>query len=150
MAGEVVGGPPKFQQASAFGTEIEGIEVAKFTTANIPKQTAAIILQREGGSILPVDVATGIVTIEPVTLSRGKTDNSDLYDWWQNVLLGIQDQRLVTIVEKDTAGNAITRWPLGTCALASYDGGAFDATKGENVVESITLQPLNVGREKAA
>lgn len=145
----VIGGPPRFQQSAAFRVEIEGIAVAQFATANIPKQTADVIMQRQGGGRLPVDVATGNISTDKVTLTRGKTTNSDLWDWWQNVKAGQQDQRLVTVIETDTAGNDVTRWPLDTCALVSYAGGEFDNNKSENVVESIELQPIDLDRQAA-
>lgn len=146
---QVVGGPPRFIQSQSFSVEIEQVPTAKFTTCNIPKQSAEAVIQRQGGSLLPVDIATGNITIDKITLGRGKTDNPDLWNWWLNVKAGIQDQRLVTIVEQATDGTPVTRWPARLCALVSYEGGAFDANKSENLVESIELQPIDVDRQAA-
>lgn len=147
--GNQVGTPLTFWQKWSFIVEIEGVKVGGFTKCSEIKQTAGIVVQREGGSRLPVDKSTSTIDSEKLTLTRGASTNDELYQWWLNVKAGVQDKRNVSIVKQATDGSEIGRRNIKNAVIASYAEGDFDGTNNnENAMETVELEWIDVDRKE--
>lgn len=143
-----IGKALKYWQKWAFVVEIDGVKTAGFTKSSAIKQTIGIVEQREGGAIEVVDVSTSTVTNERITLSRGASNNNELALWWENIRAGHQDERNVSIVKQDGAGNELGRRNITGAKIASYEEGDFDGNNNnENAVETIELAWKRLSRK---
>ncbi len=145
-----VGQPLRYQQKWAFTVEVEGVVVAGFTKAGPLKQVQSVAEQHEGGSPTVVDVTPTKYKTEKVTLERGASNNSELWDWWANQKRGLQDKRNVSVVGQHPDGTAATRYNLKLCVILEFEAGDFDGkNETENVVEKLVIQPLDLDRKAA-
>lgn len=138
-----VGTPVTYYQKWDFVVEVEGLAVGGFSEATGLEIDQKIAIYREGGN--PGISAMSYTThdIKPVTLSRGGSDNTELYDWWENIRSGAQDLRSVSIVQQK-GGIAFKRTNYTLCAMTNYKTDGNDRSKEEeNVIESITFQPTD-------
>lgn len=143
----VVGAPRKFQKKFAFIVEIERVTSAAFTKCSELSAEVAKVEQWEGGKLIP-DKSPGRVTVSDVTLERGVADgDSDLYDWWLDVVRvsansGLptpQYKRPVDIIQLDRDQTPLKRWLLNGAWPTKMVVGEWDNEADENVVESMTL-----------
>lgn len=143
----VKGTPRKFHKKFSFVVEIEGIASAAFTKCSALEAEIAKVEQWEGGSLIP-DKSPGRVTVSDVTLERGVADgDSDLYNWWLEVVRMSANQGLVTpdykrpveIIQLDRDGSVIKRWALDQCWPTKMVVGEWDNDADENVIEMLTI-----------
>lgn len=143
----VVGTPRIFQKKFAFIVEIERIQSAKFTKCSELSAEIAKVEQWEGGSLTP-DKSPGRVTMSDVTLERGVANgDSDLYDWWLDVVKvsansGLKTpeyKREVDIIQLDRDQSVLIRWVLDGAWPTKMVVGEWDNEADENVVEMMTL-----------
>lgn len=134
---------PKFK----FTVQIDGIELGSFQSCTELASEFAQIEQWEGGAIIPYKTP-GRLTYDDVTLSRGVTGNTDLYQWHRSVgdavsgigLLGeVQIKRNLDIVQMDRVGGELRRWTLWGCWPKRYVAGDWDNDADENVIEQLVL-----------
>lgn len=138
----VIGQPVTYYQAWDFVVEIEGVAIAGFTGAKGLEFEVKTAKQMEGGVVSAVDISTTVVDYKPIVLTRGGSNNAELYDWSQAPLKGIQDKRNVSIVQQ-RQGVPVVRYNCEQCVLTAYKGPEFDRSKEEeNVIEEITMMPL--------
>jgi phage tail-like protein len=142
----IVGQPVNYYQKWDFVVEIDGTPAAGFTEATGLEIDQKIAIQREGGVPGIADIAYTSYDVKPITLSRGGSNETSLYDWWESIRSGVQDKRNVSVVQQK-GGVAVRRTNYTLCALTSYKDDGNDRSKEEeNVIESITLQPTEVKR----
>jgi len=129
-----------------FEVEIAGIVSAAFTTCGEIAVEVAKIEHHEGGSLIP-NKSPGRVTVPDVELTRGATDDQDLFAWMQQIVAvgSIQDdanfsyKRSIDIVQRDRSGGEVRRWTLVGAWPVRWKGGDWDNGADENVIESVTL-----------
>jgi phage tail-like protein len=143
----VKGTPRSFNKKFAFIVEIEGIEVAAFTKCSEISGEVAVVEQWEGGKLIP-NKSPGKLTVSDVTLERGVAKgDSDLYEWWLQVVSGSANKglvdddykRSVDVIQLDRDGSVIQRWTLDNAWPNKFVAGEWDNEADENLVESITL-----------
>ncbi len=141
MGNPVVGGPVVFHQAWDFVAEVGGVVIGGFSSAEGLEREHKVVVQLEGGQREPVDVSNTTTMAKPITLKRGASNNAELYQWSENVRLGIRDIRDVSIVRQRN-GTPVARFNCVGCALTTYKPGDLDRSKEEeNAVEEIAFQP---------
>jgi len=128
-----------------FVVEIAGVVFAGFQTCGEISVENAKIEHHEGGSLIP-NKSPGKVTVADVELTRGATQDKDLWDWMRQAIeLGAivsEDElkRSISIVQQDRAGNEIDRWDLINAWPVKFVASAgWDNDADENLMESITL-----------
>jgi len=133
-----------FYKKFKFRVEIQGVIWAGFQTCGDIAIEVATIEHHEGGSLVP-NKSPGRVTVPDVELTRGGTDDLDLYAWMQQVvaaggiLVDPSQKRSVDIVQQDRAGGELRRWTLINAYPVRWKAGDWDNGADENVIESITL-----------
>lgn len=127
-----------------FVVEIAGVVHAGFQTCSEIRINVATVEHWEGGSLI-ANKQPGRVTIPDVTLTRGATDDLDLWTWIQQVvgagtlLVDPNEKRSIDIVQQDRAGNELRRWTLVNCFPKEWKGGDWDNGADENVMEELVL-----------
>ena len=142
----IVGNPRSFHKRFSFVVEIDGLESAAFAKCSELSVEVAKVEYSEGGSLIP-NKSPGRLTFADVTLERGATHDSDLFDWFQDVAitssgLGLTDpnyKRNLDIVQKDRDGTTLRRWSLTNAWPVKFVAGEWDNESDENVIESVTL-----------
>ena len=136
-----------YDKAFAFKIEIDGLDVAWFNTCSSIKVSFDEIEYRSGGGVFPEDISPGIGKHEPVTLTAGKTNNDDLYNWSQQVgdeTSGVGDveaslKKMVDIIQLDRDGTERRRWTLENAWPKEFESGGWDGSKSENVMDKVVL-----------
>ena len=122
-----------------FRVEFDGMTLAAFRTCGPLEATTESVEEHEGGAQAPTK-EPGKLSFANVVLTKGKTDNTELYDWWKKVNIdGEDDKRNGSIVQTDRAGNEIRRYNLFGAWPARYKWGEWDATASENNIEELEL-----------
>lgn len=127
-----------YDKRFAFRVEIDGITVAAFETAGPWEATTERVKRREGGADAKNE--PGLVDYSVVTLTKGMTDNRELYDWWYNVNVNkVDDFRNGSLVQCDRAGNEIRRRDFTSAWPSRYKWGEHDSKASEDVIEEMDL-----------
>jgi phage tail-like protein len=139
--------PVKWDAQYGFLVEIEGVAVAAFTTASGLGAEAETIEYAEGSRAHSHKVP-GRVTYQPVTLTRGVTDDEDLYNWFIDTYNGAAGTgqvvpdvfRTLDIVQLDRDGSTLRRYTLKKAWCKSYAPGDWDANANEIRMEQVVLE----------
>src|SRR5687767_1749363 len=85
-----------------FEVQIDSTPVASFREVGGLSFTTDPVEYREGtDKPLHVRKLTGLRKFANLTLKRGYTQNHDLWNWYKNVLNGVEDRRNGAIILKD-------------------------------------------------
>jgi phage tail-like protein len=134
---------PKFK----FYIRIDGIQYASFQSCTELASEFAEIDQWEGGTLIPYKTP-GRITYDDVTLARGVTGNTELYEWHRSIGVAASGQGLVPehqfkrnveIVQQDRLGSILRTWVLWGAWPKRYVAGDWDNEADENVIEQIVL-----------
>lgn len=143
----VRGTPRRFHKKFSFIVEAEGIANVGFQKCSELSMEIGKVRQREGGDLVG-QIEPGLVEITDVTLERGKAEgDSDLYDWWTDVVRVSANRGLVTpnyerdvdIVQLDRDGTPILIWGLERAWPTKFVAGEWDNDAEENVIQMLTL-----------
>ncbi len=130
-----------------FVVEIEGIAYAGFQNAGPLEAETATLAISEGGAMIP-DKSPGRVTFQPITLTRGATNDRDLYNWFLEVAKVSADtgeddpiyKRDIDIVQQSRSGAELQRWRVFGCYPKKFSAGDWDNESDEFRVESVELE----------
>jgi phage tail-like protein len=142
----IIGNPRTFHKKFKFVVEVDQLASAGFQKCSELSVEVASVQYFEGGSLIP-NKSPGRLTFSDVTLERGATEDQDLFDWFQDVIvsssgLGLTDydyKRNLDIVQQDRDGTRLRRWTLTGAWPVKFDAGEWDNESDENVIESVTL-----------
>lgn len=151
MAG-IPSDPVIYRLKSRFSVEIEGIGTAEFQTiTGLRKEIAPIEFRAAGRNF--AKKLPGNVTIPPVQMSVGKTQDFSLYKWLRDVTdmrnslgSGLPDgafMRTVDIIQYGNAGVVLERYRLYKAWPSLFDAGEWDATADEVLMSQVELQCEN-------
>lgn len=135
---------------------------AGFSSVSLPKANVSTMTYRENIDNQRFTKIPGLVKYDPIVLSRGVTENRNLYDWYRLVneelaLLNVagelaQDavftptqsgnfRRDVIIEVLDREGEPVKAWYLFNAYPASYTPGTdLNAATEEKLLEELTLE----------
>jgi phage tail-like protein len=124
---------------SSFIVQVNGETIdAAYVTP--PGGEAAIVYYRSGSDPSASRPMRGGVSHDIVTIRRGYSGNTELYQWWQEVRLGIAGARRNVIISLlDETRKEVARWRLQDAFPSSHRFEPLDATSSEPVVEVIEL-----------
>jgi phage tail-like protein len=150
---------------SSTGTAASNIAILSrsgFSQVTLPKANVNTMTYRENIDNQRFSKIPGLVKYDPITLSRGVTENRNFYDWYRLVneelaLLTVagelaQDakftptqsgnfRRDVIIEVLDRSGEPIKGWYLFNAYPAAYTPGtSLDASADEKLIEELTLE----------
>lgn len=143
----------RYDPYKAFRFEVEIAGNMVFAKAGFQKVTGLkmdteVIEYREGGDSLTVSKTPGLTTFEPITLERGMSTDTDMWDWASKIfdyhdvdqVNSPQFRANVTIKLRDRNGDIAKIWEVPNAWVSSYETGDFDAQGNNVMIERITVQ----------
>lgn len=135
-----------FYERFNFVVEIDGIRRAGFMSASELAAEVGVVELREGGRGIP-HKKPGLLTYPDITLTRGATDDRDLYDWFDEVAsfttsdgaTGDAYKRDIDLVQIDRDGSERRRWTIFGAFCRRYKAGDWDATSEDAMMEEVVL-----------
>ncbi len=124
-----------------FLLEIDGTSdaVAGFTEVSGINMESDIVEYREGSDTATVRKLPGLRKYGNITLKRGYTTNSELWDWRKTVIDGLTERKSGAVVLLNEAREPTLRWEFSEAWVSKYEGPALNATANETAVESIEI-----------
>jgi phage tail-like protein len=123
-----------------FSVELDGITRAGFRECSGLENSQNAGEYREGtDKNLSVRKLPGLVTHSDITLSRGITADSKLWEWRQKAMKGNVERHDISITLLDNNGNAKITWNLFSCWPRQWTGPSLNATADDVAVEQLVL-----------
>ena len=123
-----------------FAVELDGITRAGFRECSGLENSQNAGEYREGtDKNLSVRKLPGLVTHSDITLSRGITADSKLWEWRQKAVKGNIERHNISITLLDNNGNAKITWNLFDCWPRQWTGPSLNATADDLAVEQLVL-----------
>ncbi len=127
-------------RAFNFRIEIDNLTVGSFSECSGLSSDGDAVDYREGTDIpLTVRKLMGLRKYANIMLKRGYTQNTELWDWYNNIVNGIPDRRNGTIILMDEARNDVMRWNIENAWINKIEGPSFKANGNEIAMESVEL-----------
>jgi phage tail-like protein len=123
-----------------FRVELERANVAGFRECTGLASTVDPVEYREGTDPNYPRKLLGLRKFTNVTLRRGITDSTALWDWYVNLLNGVPDRRsgAVILVTEDHQDTAL-RWNFENGFIARFEMPSFNATTNDVAIEAVEL-----------
>lgn len=122
-----------------FFIEIEGINCAGFSECSGLEITTETFEFKEGGlnsytHRLPVRTSFG-----NITLKRGLTDTTELWEWYLDVVRGDVQRKNLSIVQYDSRQQEIKRWDLKAAYPVKWGGPKLNADDKTVSIETLEI-----------
>jgi phage tail-like protein len=108
------------------------------------KATVDVTEYREGGDELTVSKTPGLTKFDPITLTRGMSEDVDMWNWAYESIYGTDQspkyRAHVTIKLQDRDGTIVKTWNVPNAWISEYSTGDFDASGDAVMLENIILQ----------
>jgi phage tail-like protein len=123
-----------------FRVEIDDTPVASFAECSGLTAEGDAVDYREGTDLTNhVRKLVGMRKYPNITLKRGYTKNAVLWEWYKNILDGVQDRRDGSIILMDEAHAPVMRWNFTNAFINKIEGPSLKANSNDVVMESIEL-----------
>jgi len=119
--------------------EIDGLNVGGFSEVSGFDASYDIIEYREGNMSPTPMKMPGLIKYGNVTLKKGVTNNTDLFNWVKSGMEGGTVRKTVTLTLLGESGEPAAAWRILDAWPAKYDAPAFQATSSEVAIESLEL-----------
>lgn len=129
--------PPDPYRAFRFAVEINNRRVGGFSEVTGLEVRTEVEEHREGGVNDYVHKIAKETRYPNVTLKRGITDKTDLWDWHQQVVLGDVERKSIAVVVLDVTGREKWRLVFRDAYPVKWNGTDLNATGNTVFVESI-------------
>lgn len=111
-----------------------------FSEAELPSGEIEVIEYREGDDkTSTARKLPGLAKYANVTLKRGVTGRTDLFEWWKSVRDGQPARRNVSITLLDEQRQHVLRWLLRNAWPVKIEASSLNALGNEVVIESLEL-----------
>jgi phage tail-like protein len=111
-----------------------------FSEVEVPSGEIEVIEYREGADrVNTARKLPGLAKYPNVTLKRGITGSTDLFEWWKSVRDGQVVRRNVTITLLDEQRQAVYRWLLRSAWPVKIEGPTLNASGNEVAIETLEL-----------
>jgi phage tail-like protein len=111
-----------------------------FSEADVGSGEIEVIEYREGGDrVNSARKLPGLAKYSNVTLKRGITGRTDLFEWWKSVRDGQVQRRNVTITLLDEQRQSVWRWHLRDAWPVKIVAPTLNATGNEVAIETLEL-----------
>jgi phage tail-like protein len=131
--------PPDPYKVFRFVVEINGTRVAGFSEITGLEVRTEVDEHREGGLNDYVHKLAKETRYPNLTLKRGITDKTDLWDWHQQVVLGDVERKTVSVIVLDVTGREKWRLIFRDAYPVKWNGTDLNASGNTVFVESIEL-----------
>ena len=128
---------PDPYKAFRFAVEINNTRVGGFSEVTGLEVRTEVEEHREGGVNDYVHKIAKETRYQNVTLKRGITDKTDLWDWHQQIVLGDIERKTIAVVVLDETGRDRWRFVFREAYPVKWNGTDLNATGNTVFVESI-------------
>ena len=122
-----------------FVVEINGIQVGGFSEVTGLEVRTEVDEQREGGVNDYVHKIPKETRYPNLTLKRGITDATGLWDWHQQIVQGDIQRKTVSVILRDAQQQEKWRWIFRDAYPVKWNGTDLNATGNTVAVESVEL-----------
>ncbi len=123
-----------------FRIEIDGLTLGSFSECSGLSSEGDVVEYREGTDVpLTVRKLVGLRKYTNFTLKRGYTQNSELWDWYKNIVNGVPDRRNGSIILMDEERNDVMRWSIESAWINKIEGPTFNASGNEVAIETVEI-----------
>ncbi len=129
-----------------FLVELDGIARAAFSEVTGLTATTEPVEYREGGENGTVRQLPGLTRYSTIVLKWGMTNDTELYDWHRQTVLGNVQRRNGSVIVLDRRGDEVARWNFVNAWPTKYDIPDFNAAGKEVAVETLELVHEGVER----
>jgi len=122
-----------------FVLEIDGLAAAGFTEVSGISMESDVIEYREGSDVTHVRKLPGLSKYGNITLKRGFTASTELWDWRKTVIDGRTERKDAAIILLNEAREPAIRWEIRNAFPSKLEGATLNATANEVAIESVEL-----------
>jgi phage tail-like protein len=123
-----------------FELRIDNLTVAAFSECSGLTAEGDPVDYREGtDKQLSVRKLIGLRKYTNITLKRGYTQDTSLWDWYKKIARGEQDRRNVTITLRNELHHPVISWNAENAWINKIEGPSFKASGNEVAIESVEL-----------
>ncbi|HEX7793612.1 MAG TPA: phage tail protein [Vicinamibacterales bacterium] len=123
-----------------FQLQIDGIPLGAFSEASGLTAEGDSVDYREGTDRQNnVRKLVGLRKYSNITLKRGYTTDTSLWQWYTSAVNGTPDRRNVTIVLMNESRQPVLRWHAENAWVNKIEGPSFKATGNEVAMESVEI-----------
>jgi phage tail-like protein len=126
---------------SQFGLEIDGVELARFTSVSGLGYESEVVTFQDtlaDGKIV-TRKRPGRINFGDITLKRGLSADNSLVDWYQTVVNGAVERKSGSIVIYDQVSSEIGRWNFENAWISKWSASDLDAGSDDIMIEEITI-----------
>jgi phage tail-like protein len=122
-----------------FLVEIDGITQASFADCSGFSSHVEVVEYREGGDPNTVRKLPGKTSYPDITLKRGLTSSSELYDWHRTAVEGQIQRKNGSVVVLDDKLAEQVRWNFTGAWISKWEGPALTAKGNDVAIETLTI-----------
>jgi len=132
-------------QSCYFFVEIEGINCAGFSECTGLDITTETFEYKEGGLNTYTHKLPVRTSFSNITLKRGLTDTTELWDWYLSVVRGNVERKSISIVQYSSSQEEIKRWDLKDAYPVKWVGPKFQVASSKIAVSIEQLEIAHHG-----
>lgn len=136
-----------------FSVEIDGITRAQFLECNGMQAQTEVFEYKEGGLNDYSHKLPGRTTYSNITLKRGMTDSTEMWDWYMKVVSAknkANEVKDVSIVQFGVDNKEIHRWNLTAAFPVKWVGADYNSSNSTAGIETFELAFATLSAVKAA
>ena len=122
-----------------YTVEIDGLEAGGFSEVSGFDVSIDVIEYREGDMVETPMKYPGLKKYGNITLKKGVTDATVLYEWIMAGVEGDVERKTITITLNDPAGETVASWQVINAWPTKYTAPDFNATSSEAAIESLEI-----------
>jgi phage tail-like protein len=134
------GGPPVPLPSSNFIVEIDGIASSSYISVDGVHGRSEVIEYRDGTDPSRVRLLQGNTRYGPITLRRGLSDNTELWDWFRAYLDSPVETKSMSIVIMDHGHSEMARYNAHDCWPSEYYIEELESNPSNVAIEVIVIQ----------
>lgn len=123
-----------------FAVELDGITRMGFKDCSGLDSSSEVSKYREGtDSTLAQRQIPGLLSFSHITLKRGVTDDSALWEWRDSIAKGTPIRRTISIILRNDQGDEKIRWNIKNAWPVKWTGPSLDAASNALALETLEL-----------
>jgi len=122
-----------------FLIELDGQTVGGFTEVGGLTAESDVVEYREGSDVATNRKLPGLLKYANISLKRGMTDSTALWDWRKTTADGQTQRKDGAIILLDEARAPVVRWEFYNGWVSKYEGPALNAKTNEASIESVEI-----------
>ncbi len=123
-----------------FRLEIDSIVQAGFSEASGVEVDFDVVEYREGTDPIHKRKMPGLAKYTDITLKKGLTNSTELWDWFKTVINGQTERKSGSIILMDEEGNDAVRWNFVEGWPSKWTGPDFKADGSVVAIETLVIK----------